>query len=388
MSADTLSREDWAFLLETRARPCLSLFLPTARLGPEAAQNPVRWGEYLRRARDVMRSEGVSADDAEAALELPLELARDDDFWRHQEDGLAVYSTRGELRTYRLDLPLRLRVDAGCRFVVRPLLPWRRSDVPFYLLAVSRRRVRLLEGCRSGLRPLEVRGLPGSFDDALGFVQYDEGLPPQAAAVADAGDEIPGENLVHFFQRIATALEDALPDPRAPLVLAAVERFFPVFLATVRQPRVLAEGVVGCPDLMGDEALGRAARAVVEPWLGHCEHRALTRFRGLAGTGRTTEELERILPAAAAGRIELLLLADDAEHWGRFDPACGRVELHPQRVPGDEELGDRAAVETLRHGGEAHLVPATALPPGGCAAAVLRDLVGVAELVPRAMAVR
>ena len=54
------------------------------------------------------------------------------------------------------------------------------------------------------------------------------------------------------------------------------------------------------------------------------------------------------------------------------DPTARAVEVHEERQPQDEDLLDRAATETLLHGGHVHAVTEGAVPGGGPLAAVLR----------------
>jgi hypothetical protein len=80
-----------------------------------------------------------------------------------------------------------------------------------------------------------------------------------------------------------------------------------------------------------------------------------------------------ILPAARAGRVEALLLACDADRWGRLDEREGKLqEVHATPEQGDEELLDAAARLSLLHGGKVYGVDRGELPGGGEVAAVFR----------------
>ena len=61
-----------------------------------------------------------------------------------------------------------------------------------------------------------------------------------------------------------------------------------------------------------------------------------------------------------------------ARAWGRIDEERLEAETHADRRPGDEELLERAAVETFTHGGVVYSVPSARVPGGGVIAAVLR----------------
>jgi hypothetical protein len=79
-----------------------------------------------------------------------------------------------------------------------------------------------------------------------------------------------------------------------------------------------------------------------------------------------------VVPAAGAGRIGSLFVALDAQAWGRVDDASLAAETHSSPQPGDEDLLNRAALETYLKGGAVFPVPSERVPGRTPAAAILR----------------
>jgi hypothetical protein len=96
----------------------------------------------------------------------------------------------------------------------------------------------------------------------------------------------------------------------------------------------------------------------------------VAQYRQLAGTGRTAAEPEETVRAACEGRVETLFLPAGVQCWGRYDPAEGHLEMHEAPMPGDDELLNLTAVQTLRHGGTVYLLPQEEMPERGCLAAI------------------
>jgi hypothetical protein len=67
-----------------------------------------------------------------------------------------------------------------------------------------------------------------------------------------------------------------------------------------------------------------------------------------------------------------LLIAEGEELWGKYHRDQDSVEAHGHEVPGDEDLLDVAAVETLVNGGSVHLFPREAMPRQSVIAATFR----------------
>ena len=87
---------------------------------------------------------------------------------------------------------------------------------------------------------------------------------------------------------------------------------------------------------------------------------------------KVASSLREIVPAAISGRISALFIDCHNSRWGRYDPANHSVVLHLQREPGDQDLVELAAVETMRNGGEVFDLQPEERGAGKTAEALLR----------------
>src|SRR5439155_25906107 len=121
-------------------------------------------------------------------LLAPLrDLTDDDAFWTHRLDGLAVLASPTTLDVFDLERPVPERVIVADSFHVKPLLRIVQSADRFHVLCLQREAVRLYEGNRDGLDPIEPSGIPLTVTDALG-----EAVVVQRKEQAHAGKS-PGE---------------------------------------------------------------------------------------------------------------------------------------------------------------------------------------------------
>lgn len=101
--------------------------------------------------------------------------------------------------------------------------------------------------------------------------------------------------------------------------------------------------------------------------------RAIERVEQWLGTERGSGDLREIVPAACNARIDTLVISSDALAWGTFDPASEQIDLRPaQRQPGDEDLINLAAMESLLSGATVRVVERADVPGVTVAAAVFR----------------
>jgi hypothetical protein len=79
-----------------------------------------------------------------------------------------------------------------------------------------------------------------------------------------------------------------------------------------------------------------------------------------------------VVAASRDGRVATLFVAADGQRWGTYDESRRRVELHERPTNGAEDLLDRAALETLLHGGTVFSLAPEEMPGEAEIAAVLR----------------
>ncbi|HEY7311474.1 MAG TPA: hypothetical protein VH643_19080 [Gemmataceae bacterium] len=381
---DRFASEDLQALLQKHPAPCLSLYAPTHRGGAE--QDAIRWRKHLTEAEKKLVGVGLRAPEARAFVEPARRLLDDPSFWKEQSDGLAFFLAEGFHRSYRLPLAAPDLVVAGKDFHIKPLLPVLSEDAPFFVLALSHNSVRLLQCTRHRGSVVDLPNVPASLAEAMrthdsdAFLQFHgrsggEGAGGAQPVFYSRGGDIDRdkEEMLRFFQRIDRGLQPLLKAQSAPLVLAAVDYLYAIYRKANTYEFLYAQGIEGNPDRWSERDLRERAWTLVQPSFQESLRRALARYRQLAGTGETTHELADIVATAVEGHVEVLLIARDRECWGRYDPQTRFLESHEPPRPGDEDLLNRAAIHTLRHGGTVHTVAAPDMPEDVAAAAILRQ---------------
>lgn len=375
-------------LMEEYYDPCISLYLPIERVGPETQQNPVRLRNYLREIEhQVERDPRFSTKQAEL-LEPLQKLPDDEEFWLDEGQGLALFRNLELFRCYRLPERVQEQVVVGTHFYLKPLFPFLTNEGHFYILAFSQNRIRLLSGTRyttqGVLLPEQV---PESLAVALQLDQPEKELQYHSSASGalvgkggrhalvfhgkGASDEAK-EHLVGYFHQINRGLHALLHDETAPLVLAGVEYLMALYRKINTYPHLLERGLAGNPDELSDQTLHEQSWPLVEPVLLQARQDASARYQELAETEQASNNISLIVPAAHAGRVATLFVACDREQWGRFDPATQGIEVHETAVSGDDDLLERAATQTVLHGGSVYVLEYALVPGGQFASAVFR----------------
>ena len=380
---DVVRSSDLAELLQPQAGICISIYLPTHRAGPETRQDPLRLKNLLGAGAERLRDLGLRSSEVRALLEPGMRLLGLEHFWRYQSDGLAVFLAPAEFRAFRIPLSFEELVIVGARFHITPLLPYLAFGGRFFLLALSQKELRLFEGSRYSIDTVDADTLPEDLADAL---KHEDREAQQLLHVAGrggpgarvifhghgVGGEIAKARILRYFRRIDAGLREVLRDEQAPLVLASVRYLSAIYRQANSYPHLMDEAIAGNPEeLRPDELHARAVDLLASRF--HAEIDAdAARFRELEGTGLTATEVEDVLLACAARRVDVLFAAVDEQRWGKFDPESGEVTVRERPRPGDEDLVDRAAFEALSTGARVHALEASAVPDGSALAAIFR----------------
>lgn len=352
----------------------VSLYLPTHRAGREVTQDPVLYRRLVASAAEEVTNGEL--------LAAAARLVDDREFWAHGSAGLAVLAGADGTTAIRLSEPTGEFMVVSDRFHLKPLMAALARRVEFDVLAISRHSVRLVSVTGSQAVEAEVPELPTSMPDALRWDDREPQLQSHSASRAGGGqvtatfhgqgsaNDSRDVDLDRYLHLVDHAIADHRSGSTRPLVLAGVDDILGAYRKVTRCPHVVHDHVAGNPDQLRAGELAERARRFVPPSAADAERNARESF--LTGATATVRTVEQAVIAAAAGQVASIFVPADREYWGRYRPGHRVLEEHDTRGPGDHDLADVAAAETLRHGGLAFVVPESDVPGGGTAAATLR----------------
>jgi len=376
---DVLTHADLDALIHYRGGPCVSLYLPTHPVGPGTTpEDPATFKTVVTDATRALEAWGLRRPDVDAIIDPVLELD-EATFWAHQDLGLAVFAAPGFVREYRLPAAFTVHSAVSDRFHLKPLLPLVEGE-RCLVLALSQNSIRLLGADRYGVRPVDLRNVPSSLEQALAFDDPEKqlqirsggaGSTRHTAAFHGHGASLDDTDRIHRYLRMVdTGLQEVLRDERSPLVLAGVERLLAIYRSQCSYRPLLDEGIEGNPEQIDDHDLALRAREIADPWFAAERAAAEAEYERWAGTDRASAQLDRVVAAAHEGRVESLFVAVGVQRWGTID--AGVVTERPEPQPGDVDLLDEAALATWNTGGRVFAVAPDDVPQGAAITAVFR----------------
>ncbi len=359
--------------------PCVSIYLPTERVGRATRQGPIRLRNLLTLAAERLVEAGWRGPEADALLADARGLIDDATFWGHQEHGMALFAAPGRSEVFRLPITVAEFVAVGETFHVKPLIRAVSEDRRFALLALSRNRVRLAAGTRTSIAEIPLPDdAPVSMEEALWFVDDEKQLQHHGADRTGRGEvtarfhghgtpDEKGDERDRAFLRAVDGVVTRLIERDVPLVPAGVDELIARYRTVSAHPVLSEQAVSGNPDQLSLEDLHELAWPIVDQLVRDLRREDESRF-GVAGL----EGLASVLPAALVGRIAVVFVAGDVALWGRTAD-CGRsIELADDPAPGDRDLLDLVAAAVWTRGGRVHVVPGAEIPGPDVIAAVPR----------------
>lgn len=375
-------------LAQLRAQSCVSLYMPTSRLGEKAEANRTLFKDLAKDALAQLREAGANKHAIEVFERRFRQLAGgehdpDEDkvrrrqraksdeslaFWHHQGNGLAVLADPEAWRTFRLaDAPKPL-AEVADRFHLTPLLRAMTSRHDAFVLALAAESVRLIH-VFANVPPLPVwvPGLPKNAEDATHRPSFHLRAPRGHLQNLE-GEKV----LLHqYVEQVTRAVEDALRGLTAPLILAGVEPLASMFRAVCDYPELVEEALEGNPDRFTDAEIEDRAIPILDRSTVREVEDLIARYEELKPR-RATTDVSYAAHAATAGAIDRLLVDLDAVVPGLVSDIDGSVTYAASDDAETYSVVDEVARRALCTGARVLAVSREQLPERAPLTAILR----------------
>jgi hypothetical protein len=386
---ERFTQSELTHLLHNSSAPAISIYLSTHPDGKERKQDPIGFKVLLGQAIQQLSAWGVNERGATQMLQSASAHLGTNQFWLEQSRTLVYFVTTDSSQFFRLPVELEQQIVVGSHFYTLPLISFCSSELPFYLLALSKNSVALYGGNRYGMQQIELPDVPHSFDDALQLdrpAQLREFHPRQSGPSTTTGEHpalFHGQDLwagrqnrylEHYVAAVNTGLQKYLTGVHTPLIFAGVKELFDVYRHTNSYPFLAQNIVEGNVERLAHKQLFERAREAAGIVFQQANAQMIQRLAQWIeeGNQRSSSDCAAIIQAAYQGRVSHLMVGQNAHQWGHFDVQNNTTTLLAHYQPGAEELLNSAARQTLLSGGEVVVVERNKIPGEKTIAALFR----------------
>lgn len=356
MKPRDVDRKVFDDLAATQGETLISIVLPTHKRGPELEQDRIMLKNLISAAEQKLESAGWKPRDRTRRLEEARRLLDEDEFWRYQRQGLAIY-----IDDDRKADPIALSAHSGAALTtisdvyhVRYLIPSLELS-RLRVLALAKGGVALYECGLQSIARLEA-DLPSSIDDVNWFMDREAQLQrhterpgtSQAMHGHDPRDRLE-EDLSRFLREVSRAL------PRqpgnGPLVVVGEDVLVGRF-ASVHGEEIVHPENSGTWDVEDAPRLHERVKPVIVAEEKKLMNEAAASANGSLDRGKAVTDLPAAISAAITGRLSDVVVARTAQPvWGSYDAASLEVEEAGEvNAVGDTDLLDRLLVEATHTG--------------------------------------
>lgn len=375
-----ISKKEFEDLSGVTNGPCISIYIPTHKSGEAVAKqkDTILLRTQLQEVKSKLEDLGLNTREVGKLAEPVQKLINDRDFWRHQEEGLAVFLSEGVFRKYTLPIRFGVVNEVADAFYLKPLLPLFAMEGMFYVIALDLRGVHLYEATKHSIGEMTLGSdMPEQIEDAVGYDYEQKSLQyktQQAGGSAQQGGrasfhghgegkEDRKDEVLTYFRMVNKGLAPMLREKGAPVIAACLDYLFPIYQEANTYENLLDIHISGNPQDMTIQELHDQAWQQIEHRFKEESEEKKALFNKLHGTGRTSGNMHEVLPAAIGGRVDTLFLKKGADIRGAYDPEKNEVQLGEN---GEDlqniSLSNKAAIAVFLQGGNVYLLEEEEMP--------------------------
>jgi hypothetical protein len=256
----------------------------------------------------------------------------------HNLDGLALFVNKDFSRAVKLPFKLEERVVVDETFFTRNLVFALNRTPRYWVLVLSEKPTRLLEGTHADLIEITAHGFPMQHTGPGGERPLPADFGINKSAYRD-------EKHRQFFRGVDDALKTVLAEDPLPLVVVGVDRYLAFFREISDHKDAILTTLAGSHDGTSPHELGKLVWPLVEASLREERQQVFAELDRAMGERKVAATIGEVWQLAHEGRGRLLLVEEDFHYPARVD-ATGK-KLSPAADVTAPDVIDDAVDEVI-----------------------------------------
>ncbi len=349
-------------LLSSSEYPAISIYLPTHVTAGDIRQDTISLKNMLASCRERLERQWPH-EKVLGFLKPGHDLLNDAMFWQYQSEGLFIFISPGHSDFFNLPISPPARLSIGRFAHVAPLIPAIAETAGFYILVLCQKKPRLYQATHTDVKEVELRDVPASIDEVLKYDVTEEYIQAHTAprrttigtdAVFHGAGDVPDDahrkkNIERYIRAVAKGIDKELAGRKTPLVLAGVEYERALYKQYSNYRNIIEDGFGLNGGQLEVKQIQCKGRDIVKAHIEAENARWLWAYRNTVSSGRTSDDIRQIVPAAFMGRVDTLLVNIEGSVYGTFDVGSAQVTVHEQAAEDDEDLLNLAVILSLRN---------------------------------------
>jgi hypothetical protein len=313
------------------------------------------------------------------------ELEKNEAFWNHSLNGLAIFRSSDLIEVIGLLETVKESVTIARNFHTIPLQKYLQSIDRYQILSINLQDFRLYEGNRHSIVELEiVPSIPKTLIEALGKETTEKhitvasygGVGIQSNSIrhsqSEKNDEIE-KDAERFFRIISNAIEEHYSKPSGlPLILATLPEHQNIFHKVSKNPLLVSKSIgLDTKSLTNDKLIKLAWEIMEQNYLLKLK-KLSEHFIETKVYNNGSDSVKEVAKAAVIGRIETLMIEDDRIISGKVNKKTGIIENGELQNPEPDNLLDNLGELVIEKGGNVIIMSREIIPSKTGLAAIFR----------------
>jgi len=337
---------DLESMLETQDQPCLSLIIPTVNYTHGRTLNPEIIQKALSKAEKLLANTAWPSEQIAQLVSKVESLKNKIDYMRLQQ-GLAIFISPDIFRIYLLPFSVVEKIILARTFEIRDILYFNQFLETYYLLAVSKKLVRLFKGRGRDLQELVNDDFPRKYVE-----EYEYSLP-SPGRVAGQGVKsferdksvLQEKRMKTFFHHADVTLDKYLKKGMR-LFVAGVDEELAGFEMVSHHTKHIAGKIKGNYDVDAAHPLAEVAWKLILEEVGNHHAKLISQLQEDRGRNLTAGGIVEVWRCAYEGKGLTVLLEKDYRVRGYLHTE-NRGRLHVEPPAGKYEIIQDAANDVL-----------------------------------------
>ena len=361
-----LPRKAFEGLASKQGKNYVSIYLPMHKKGKEQNQHldQANLKHCIKEVKKALSEYQFSKQESDNYLKPVQQL-----------DGLAIFLDSKGLVYYTIPIPFKTQTYVADHFYLKPMFPLYSENGHYYILELSMDHVKLHEASKYGLEEIYIEDFaPDKLEEAVGYdyrpkmLQFRSGQAPHGAGSFhgyDEGKDDEKKEILSYFNAIDKGLNQILKTSKAPLVLACIDKLYPIYKQANSYPHLYDKSIDGNPELLNKDQLHKASWQLIQSYFEQYKNNKLARFKEFYHTPKTTFEVKNTVDAAVNGRIDTLFIVENTDLYGTYNNANKRLTIDEQKNVDNASLINLCAMHTFKNGGNVFLLNPNVMPVKG-----------------------
>lgn len=368
---ELLTKKTFKELATVHDQHCVSIYVPTQRSGNNK-KGKLYLKNVLKEVKTDLYDYGLNDHEIEEYLHIASGLLDDTHFWSDLSDCLVIFIKDHKTNYFTLPIRFPSFKYVSDHFYLLPMLKLFNNDGRFYLLNLSLQNVKLYEGSQYFLTEIKIdESVPVNLEEVVGSDFKDKSIQFRTGQGGEAGVIYHGQGvgkddkqieLEKFMRAVDYGIRKLLADDNAPLILACVDYYYPVFKKITAYSNLLDQHISGNHEYTDAFELHEMAWELVRDIFKQEMKAKIQDFSSSSMTNKTSFDLNDIIPAAIDGRIDVLFVCQNEDRYGQYDKVNRTLIIDEHLSFGEASLFNIAAVNTWLNGGKVYVLKPDEMP--------------------------